>query len=173
MHTSKQNARWQAGGKANSFRANDYRATSFSSQTPAEKLLSLLDKVRPIGRDRWLACCPAHNDKSPSLSIREADDGRLLIHCFGGCDVYSIVSAVGLELHDLFPPRSSGEHYVKGERRPFPASDVLRAIAHEALIIVFAGSAIADGTLTELGRCRSLLAASRIQAALDAAGLSA
>jgi DNA primase len=58
----------------------------------AHKLLQYLDKVKPTGNDRWLACCPAHEDKSPSLAVREEDD-RLLIHYFSGCDAYSVVSA--------------------------------------------------------------------------------
>ena len=37
-------------------------------------LLSRLDKVRQSGPDSWMACCPAHEDKSASLSIRHADD---------------------------------------------------------------------------------------------------
>ena len=41
-------------------------------------LLNSLDRVRKMGADRWVACCPAHNDKSPSLAIRELSDGAVL-----------------------------------------------------------------------------------------------
>lgn len=50
----------------------------------------------------WLARCPAHQDRSPSLSIREGDDGRVLLHCFAGCPTESICSALGIKLSDLF-----------------------------------------------------------------------
>lgn len=70
---------------------------------PVEKLLPRLDKLRPNGNGKWLACCPAHDDRSPSLSIREADDGRLLVHCFAGCPAADVVAAVGLSLADLYP----------------------------------------------------------------------
>lgn len=40
---------------------------------------------RAAGRGKWTACCPAHNDRSPSLSIREEAAGRVLVHCFAGC----------------------------------------------------------------------------------------
>ncbi len=46
----------------------------------------------------WSACCPAHRDKEPSLSISERD-GKLLIHCFAGCDqerVIGVLKARGL-----------------------------------------------------------------------------
>lgn len=53
----------------------------------------------------WIARCPAHDDRDPSLSISEGDDGRVLVHCFAGCDPEAIVGAVGLSLQDLMPPR--------------------------------------------------------------------
>jgi hypothetical protein len=54
----------------------------------------------------WAAKCPAHSDRSPSLSIREGDDGRILLRCFAGCTIDSILSTLGLGRRDLFsgPP---------------------------------------------------------------------
>jgi len=60
----------------------------------ADDFLGLLDKVKNTGQGRWIACCPAHDDRSPSLSIRALDDGRVLVHCFAGCDVGSVLEAV-------------------------------------------------------------------------------
>lgn len=68
-----------------------------------EDFLSRLDKVKSTGRDTWAACCPAHDDSSPSFQIRLADDGKILLHCFAGCSVQDIAAAVGIELSDLFP----------------------------------------------------------------------
>lgn len=72
-----------------------------------EKILDRLEGVKRVGR-RWVARCPAHDDKSPSLSLTEAQDGRVLLHCFAGCSAFDVVSAVGLELSDLFPERMEG-----------------------------------------------------------------
>lgn len=69
---------------------------------PMELLLSRLDKVQGRG-SKFQARCPAHDDRSPSLSIREATDGRVLVHCHAGCEVADIVESVGLTLGDLFP----------------------------------------------------------------------
>lgn len=73
------------------------------------RLLERLDRVKPTGPGTWLASCPTsahrHGDRSRGLSIREGDDGRVLIHCFGGCAVADIVAALGISLSDLFPPR--------------------------------------------------------------------
>ncbi len=56
----------------------------------AETFLSHLDKVRQTGPGRWIACCPAHDDKHPSFNIRELDDGRVLINCKAGCSTEEI-----------------------------------------------------------------------------------
>jgi DNA primase len=72
-----------------------------------EKILDRLQGVKRVGK-RWVARCPAHDDKDPSLSLREADDGRVLLHCFAGCPAYDVVTAVGLELSDLFPEKLEG-----------------------------------------------------------------
>ena len=133
-------------------------------------LLSKLDKVKQRGRNNWQACCPAHEDKGPSLSIRELDDKRILVHCFSGCSVHEIVQAVGLQLSDLFPRDDIGN--ARRERRPFPASDALRAVGFEALVVCAAAAALASGEpLSAVDRDRLILAGERIQAALSGAGL--
>lgn len=136
-----------------------------------DTLLSRLDKVKQTGQGRYSACCPAHEDRSPSLSVRELDDGRLLLHCFTGCDVHSVLSAVNLSMADLFPDSERMAH-AKPVRHPFPAADVLRAVAFEALVVMMAASSLLSGEpFTAIDRERLELAASRIQAALAAAGV--
>ena len=136
----------------------------------ATTLLSLLEKVKPTGKGRWQARCPAHADKGPSLSVRETDEGVVLVKCFTGCSVHEVVQAVGLELSDLFPPRESGN--AKGERRPFAAADALRAVGFEALVVCAASAALATGEpLSSVDHERLLQAGERIQSALSGAGL--
>ena len=135
----------------------------------AEALISHLDGVRRTGAGRWLAKCPAHDDGTASLAIRELDDGRVLLHDFAGCDPEHVLSAVGLTFDALFPDRPIRER--KPERRPFPAADVLRAISLEALIVVLAASDIADGKpLSEFDLERLKVASARISAAIDESG---
>lgn len=59
-----------------------------------------LSGVRKNGNG-FVARCPAHNDSNPSLSITEKE-GKTLIKCFAGCETDSVVSAMGLEMSDLF-----------------------------------------------------------------------
>jgi len=136
------------------------------------KLLQHLDKVKRTGPCTWSARCSAHDDKGPSLTITEKDDGRVLVHCFAGCDVNDVLGAVGLTFADLYPPRVV-DHRVGPDRRPFPAADVLRAVGFEALVVAAAAVAMLAGEpFSEMDRERLILAVSRIQAALTAAGVT-
>ena len=133
----------------------------------AEILLAKLDKVKRTGNGTWIACCPAHADKGPSLSIRETEDGRVLVHDFAGCSVHEVLAAVGMEFSDLYPEPIDGHR--KSERRPFSANDALRAVAFEALVVSAAASALLTGhPFSAADRERLSLAASRIQMALSA-----
>lgn len=132
----------------------------------ADVLLSKLDKVRRTGPASFQARCPAHDDRGPSLAIRETEDGKVLVHCFAGCSIHEVVGAVGLEITDLFPPP---QHHGKPERRPFPAADALRAVAFEALVVAAAGSSLLAGqAFAQEDRERLFLAVSRIQGAVSA-----
>lgn len=68
-------------------------------------ILSRLEKVKPNGQSRWMACCPAHKDRTPSLSVRESEDGKTLLRCMAGCTFESIVSALSLSPKELFPDK--------------------------------------------------------------------
>ena len=78
---------------------------------PVSKFLDALKRHechwRVAGRG-WQANCPAHEDRAPSLSLREAQDGRLLLHCHAGCEPRAVLAALGLTFTDLFPARDSG-----------------------------------------------------------------
>ena len=136
----------------------------------ASTLLNRLDGVKQTGPGRWNAKCPAHDDRRPSLAIRELDDGRTLIHCFGGCTANEVLAAVGLSLEDLFPERHEGYSSQK-ERKPFYAIDILRLVSFEALLVSIAAMNVAKGVeLSEEDRKRMLIAASRLQSAAEVCG---
>jgi hypothetical protein len=87
-----------------------------------QDLLAALKGVVAQG-DHWKACCPAHQDDSPSLSITEKD-GKILLHCFGkGCAVEDVCRAVGWEVADLFPgerPPAGGKRTASAKGKPQP-----------------------------------------------------
>jgi hypothetical protein len=132
----------------------------------AEKLISRLSGVQ--GRSpRWRAICPAHETKNRSrtLAVKEAEDGRVLLHCFAGCDVHQIVEAVGLELHDLFPPKTDDDK--RGRRVRFDANDALYLIDREvqAAALLIAACSGAAGLVPESVANRLAEAAGRISSA--------
>ncbi len=137
----------------------------------ADRLLSRLEGVRQTGPGRWIARCPAHADKRASLSIRELEDGRILVHDFAQCSVHEVLAAAGLDMAALFPEREI--QHGRPERRPFPAADILRCIGFEALVVASAGAAMLAGEpLSGVDRERLMLAVARLQDAITAGGLA-
>jgi hypothetical protein len=116
---------------------------------PADALLTKLQRVRQNGAGRWTACCPAHDDRSPSLSIREQPDGTLLMHCFAGCPAAAVLDSVGLTLADLFPDNAAERSPMRPGERWVPR-DVLKSVAQEALVAYIGAQTLSDGkTLSE------------------------
>jgi hypothetical protein len=134
----------------------------------AENFLSRLSKVKKTGNGRWLACCPAHQDRSPSMSVKEESDQRVLIHCFAGCSPSDILDAVGMTFEELFPEKLM-EHG-KPIRKPFPAADVLEALSTETWIVSMTADRLANDQDITVGDWQRLrLASKRIQAGRDLA----
>lgn len=140
----------------------NYKANETTGQVGT--ILSRLNKIKQTGQGRWLACCPAHEDKSPSLAIRETDDGTVLMHCFAGCDIASIMSELGLNPSQLFPKRTEA-HSVKGKGH-FDAYAALKALAADlSLILVAARMVIKKDPLSDSDLAKLSDAAFRLEEA--------
>ncbi|HEX2796683.1 MAG TPA: hypothetical protein VHN38_06330 [Immundisolibacter sp.] len=137
-----------------------------------DRLLERLAGAKQTGPGRWVARCPAHDDRSPSLSLRELADGRVLVHCFGGCSALEVVSAVDLTMADLFekplgnlPPLRPRERWDRG--------DVWQLLAHESAVAAIAAADIAAGRAVSAEDAeRAGLAADRLADAIVALGVS-
>jgi hypothetical protein len=84
----------------------------------AADFAALLD-ARPNGSRKWMAKCPAHRDRLPSLSVGEGRDGRVLLNCFSGCILSNILRAMKLQRRDLFstePPTSEQRQRLEMQR---------------------------------------------------------
>ena len=124
-------------------------------------LIDALAGVKQTRPNRWIAKCPAHDDRSPSLAISELADGQILIHCFAGCAATDVMAAVGLRLSDLYPEPLG--HHFRPTRSRIPARDLLALIDHEALAIgLIVGQFMETHTLPEAGHQRLVTAISRI-----------
>jgi hypothetical protein len=115
-------------------------------------ILSRLKKVKKTGRASWIACCPAHQDKSPSLSVTMTDN-RVLVHCFGGCDYKEVVKAIGVGYGAFMPTsnKSKGGAYDVELVRGIEAYNALQIFKENALIMVFmAQSMVKKKAMTEV-----------------------
>jgi hypothetical protein len=100
----------------------------------AAQIAEILD-ARHTGNGKWQARCPAHQDRSPSLSIGVGRDGRALVHCFAGCPLDSILRALGLTRRDLFagpPPSPERARQMAQEREGREVEARKRRAAHGA-----------------------------------------
>lgn len=115
--------------------------------TPAELILSRLQGVRANGPGRWMARCPAHSDRTASLSVRETDDGRVLLNCFGGCSVDEITAAVGLDLASLYPRECRSDRH-RAAHSSVPTihwRDFVSALRDVLTALLLAADDIAEG----------------------------
>jgi hypothetical protein len=97
-----------------------------------DNLLSRLNKVKQTTPSQFVACCPAHIDKSPSLSIKVLPDEKILLHCFAECSIDEVLSSIGLALEDLFPERLEVSKPIK---RKISSSAALEIIYFDGLVI--------------------------------------
>lgn len=91
----------------------------------AHDIVSRLDHCRQVGSDKWMARCPAHDDRGPSLSIKDAGDGRTLIHCFAGCGAIDVLAAIGMEPSDLYPPTDRNYHSTAKKKRELTVDELV------------------------------------------------
>lgn len=102
-----------------------------------ERLLGRLDKVEKLApgqhQARYRACCPAHDDKNPSLSVTLSQRDTILLKCWSGCTPQEVVAAVCMDMQDLFPKETRNHHNPR-ERRPFSAEQAAKVIAQDAML---------------------------------------
>lgn len=135
-----------------------------------EEILSKLDKVKKYNQrsNAWVACCPSHDDKSPSLAVKSLDDGRVLLHCFGGCSVESIVESLGLRLADLMGDAPTEYHHQAKRVNRIPLTDLLRAMQFDSLRVGLYASRLAHGIpLEETDKNALLEISGSFQVAVD------
>ena len=66
-----------------------------------DDVIAKLEGVKKLPNGSYLALCPSHPDKNPSLSVTNSN-GKVLLKCFAGCDTEQILGALGLSMSDLY-----------------------------------------------------------------------
>ena len=117
------------------------------SAAPIDNILAQLTKVRQRQPGQWSACCPAHADRGPSLSVREFPSGAVGVYCFAGCSVGAVVAALGLDMSDLFPPRQVTGNEPKRTPRLLTAGQALELLDREAHLVAVAAANVLHGVV--------------------------
>ena len=78
--------------------------SALTNLNPLELLLSRIGSYKPAGKG-YRSTCVSCGGKSAKLSISVADNGAVLLNCFGGCTAAEVLAAVGMTLGDLVPER--------------------------------------------------------------------
>lgn len=97
-----------------------------------DTVLSRLQGVKQAGTNQYNACCPAHDDKSPSLRIKITSD-RVLLNCHSGCSFNEIVESMGLSPRDLFSNKDEAAVQSKYSRR-----QIEKILQHEKAVLLLA-----------------------------------
>lgn len=132
----------------------------------AATLLARLEAVRETAPGEWMARCPAHPDKHPSLSIKELPQGTILLNCFASCEAADILAVLGLPWAALYPERTDQP---RRKQTGMAWTDVAAIVKRESVIAALAASDCADGKLSPADADRAALAAGRIRTALELA----
>ena len=111
---------------------------------PIDLVLARLDDPKPTTRDRWRSSCPACRGNKSALSVGIGNGDTVLIQCFKGCDVDAVVAAMGLQLHDLFPPKLTRSQPLR-RRAMLTAGQALDVIALDCMLTWTAAFNLANG----------------------------
>lgn len=133
-------------------------------------LLARLEGVQRSGKGHR-ALCPSCGGRSRKLSVLQTDDGRVLLHCFGGCAAVEVIGAVGLTLADLFPeplaPQTPEQR--RATRRQAQEAGwgaALGVLEREATVVLIGARSVRGGnSLSTDDDARLVLAVDRIESA--------
>jgi len=96
------------------------------------QILAALDRVRSTGTDKWVALCPCHDEKTPSLNISIASNGNVMIYCFGcGANGLEVYRTLGLNLDELFGGKKLESNYIPQEIRTSHDLETVVTILHQ------------------------------------------
>lgn len=127
-----------------------------------QAVVSRLSGVRRSGRG-YTARCPAHEDRSASLSVCDGEHG-VVLKCFAGCATDDVLGAIGLTYSDLYPPRPiantpAERAQVRQAVRESQWAAALTTLARDTLLVQAAAGMLAKGEPLPASDLDALIAA--------------
>ena len=95
----------------------------------------------------WMARCPAHDDRAPSLSIADARDGKVLVRCHAGCDQRDVIAALRARGAWKVMNQCAGRLCNKADHPGETRRDALKRT--ETALAIWSASESAEGTPVE------------------------
>lgn len=122
------------------------------SYIPIESLVARLDGVKRTAANKWVAKSPTRNERTASLGIRLTDDGRILLHDFGGSSFYEICAALVIHPIQLIPPylRKDQRAHTPAERQGHDAQAALNGIYSAVIVTRICANKMLDGLVLDL-----------------------
>ena len=118
---------------------------------PVDNILARLEKVQPVGQDKWRAVCPVHGGKHRNLMVSERPDRSVGVHCFVcGASGVDLMETLGMPVSEIFSPDSN---YV----RPVVTRQMTQQRLEDDLVLLIAENDKAKGrklTLEDKKRVR-------------------
>ncbi|MCP4284779.1 MAG: hypothetical protein GY792_10060 [Gammaproteobacteria bacterium] len=105
----------------------------------AETIAGGLRKAKRVSPGKYVACCPSHDDKTPSFSIQDAPNGKILVHCYAGCSQDSVLDA----LRNLGLWYRPSRHHTKRIRQQISKGQ----IRHARMLLALAASENEQGIM--------------------------
>jgi hypothetical protein len=111
---------------------------------PVDYILARLEKVQPLGQDKWRSVCPVHGGKHRNLMISERPDRSVGVHCFVcGATGVDLMETLGMPLSEIFAPDSN---YV----RPVVTRQMTQQRLEDDLVLLIAENDKAKGSKLSL-----------------------
>ncbi len=122
---------------------------SWHSNTTLSLIASGLNKVKWPGDYKFSACCPAHDDRNPSLSVSDKN-GKILVKCFAGCTQEEVIGA----LRDLGLWHSASRHQLERRKR----ADLKKDIRHHQQMILLGAASTKELSEADIAQMRESMA---------------
>lgn len=119
------------------------------NNTTLSSIATGLNKVRWHGENKFSACCPAHDDRNPSLSVSDSN-GKILFKCFAGCTQESVIGA----LRNLGLWHNASRHQL--ERRK--GTELKIDIRHHQQMIFLAAASTIDLSGADIAQMKESMA---------------
>ena len=113
--------------------------------TTLSSIASGLNKVRWCGNNKFVACCPAHDDRTPSFTASEIN-GKILVKCFAGCTQEKVIGA----LRDMGLWHTASRHQLERRKR----ADLKEETCHHQRMILLGAASTTELSEADIAQMR-------------------